>query len=572
MRARNVKRLISFMAASVMIAGVFTGCTSNNPPSNTSNGNTNTQTQTKTEGSTEKQATPTVAGMEGWQPFGSKVTITVPVYDRSKEGYPAVDNNYWTKWVQENFGDKWNVDVKYVAIPRSDVMTKYSLLIAAGDTPTILMEYDYPKVTQWANDGAMAVINLDEFAQVAPNYYQKMVDNNQLDYTQVNGKTFFVLSERPYYDAGYTFVTLVRKDWLDQVGLGVPKTYGEFTKAMDAIMAAGLTDQPLGMRLPGNAYVANFGFRDYPVDPEEWAMHSSLGTASLPWGPTKNLLKRQNAEFNKGYYSKEYDLDADGNQEKADFINGKTFQYGGYMGANVDWLTAFYENNPGAELAVASSYAVVEPGVVEHPQNRADNPFGMIVGFSSAATKEQLQAAWMYMEWMSQPEVLFTLENGIEGVTYTVDANGIPVVDGAYRGEEMLNHNNNIDMTCIVHASKVLPSIEDSIKVITPQGIPQDLYDQLLAAYRETRQIADNGWAYTDPIYAVALESESEYNATLFNLYKEYSVQLIKAKPDQFEALYAELSKKYLEAGYQEIIDERLEAYRNNQTTKLVTK
>ena len=97
-----------------------------------------------------------------WEPFAERVKITVPVYDRSKVGYPAVDNNYWTQWIQKEFGDKYNIDVQYVAIPRGDVMTKYSLLIAAGDTPTIMMEYDYPKVAQWANDGAMAEINLDD--------------------------------------------------------------------------------------------------------------------------------------------------------------------------------------------------------------------------------------------------------------------------------------------------------------------------------------------------------------------------------------------------------------------------
>ena len=99
-------------------------------------------------------------GMASWAPFEERVTITVPVYDRSKQGYPAVDDNYWTRWVQSEFGDKWNVDVKYVAIPRGDVMTKYSLLIAAEETPTIMMEYDYPKVAQWATAGAMPAIDL----------------------------------------------------------------------------------------------------------------------------------------------------------------------------------------------------------------------------------------------------------------------------------------------------------------------------------------------------------------------------------------------------------------------------
>lgn len=570
----NLKRIITVLLVSVMVLSIFSGCgkkdeTTEEATTKTDTSTDTTQTDTSTTTETPAVEETVVAGIDGWEPFAEKVTLKVPVYDRSKEGYPAVDDNYWTKWVQKEFGDKYNVEVQYVAIPRSDVMTKYNLLIAAGETPTIMMEYDYPKVTQWANDGAMQTIDLEKFKQVAPNYYQKMVDNNQLQYTDVNGETFFVLTERPYYDASYTYATFIRKDWLDQVGLSIPKSYAEYTAALDAFVAAGLTKQPLGMRLPASGYVANFAFREDPVDEAEWAMYSSLGTASLSWEPTMKLLKRQNAEFNKGYYSSEYDLDLDGNQEKADFINGVTYSYGGYMGSNVDWLTAFYEKNPDAELAVASAYSVVEPGVVEHPINRADNPFGMIVGFSSLATEDELKAAWMYMEWIGQEDVLYTLENGIEGVTYTLDANGLPVVNGDYRGEEMLNHNNNIDMTCVFHASKVIGTAEESIKAIAPQGLPQDFTQQLTDAYRETREIADNGWAYTDPIFAVALESESEYNSSLLSLYKEYSVQLVKCKPEEFDALYADLSQKYLDAGYQEILDERLDAYNNDQTTKL---
>ena len=36
-----------------------------------------------------------------WEPFAERVKITVPVYDRSKAGYPAVDDNYWTQWIQK---------------------------------------------------------------------------------------------------------------------------------------------------------------------------------------------------------------------------------------------------------------------------------------------------------------------------------------------------------------------------------------------------------------------------------------------------------------------------------------
>jgi putative aldouronate transport system substrate-binding protein len=138
---------------------------------------------------------------------------------------------------------------------------------------------------------------------------------------------------------------------------------------------------------------------------------------------------------------------------------------------------------------------------------------------------------------------------------------------GDYTGEEMLNHNMNIDMTCIVHAIKVIGTIEDSIKAITPQGLPQDFYQAILDNYNALVGISKYG--YTDPIFATTIASESEYSATLLSLYQEYLVQLTKCDPAEFDTLYAELSQKYLDAGYQTIIDERLAAYEAGLTTKL---
>lgn len=574
---KNFKKVTAFAIVSAMVMGSLAGCGGSNTNPTTTAATTASNNETTASSSSETTAAQgtTAAGMEGWEAFANTVHITVPVYDRSKEGYPAVDDNYWTKWVQSEFGDKYNIEVQYVAIPRTDVMTKYSMLIAGDQTPTILMEYDYPKVAEWANDGAMQTIDLDAFAQVAPTYYNKMVENDQLAYTDINGETYFVLSERPYYNTPYTYATFVRMDWLKQVGYDhVPENYAEYTDALTKIMEAGLCDHPGSNELAfsalqTDAYSRNFPFRDYPIDEKEWVQHSSLGTASLSWEPTYKYLKRGNAEFNAGFLNPEFDLVLYDTDIKADFINGKVFQYGGYMSANVDWLTAFYENNPDGELAIASNYVRTEEGVVDYSTLRADNPFGMIVGFSSLATEDELKAAWMYMEWMSQEDVLYTMENGVEGVTYTLDENGLPVVDGDYRGEEMLNHNCNIDMTCIVHASKVTGTIEQSIAAISPQGLPQDFTQDLIDNYYELVKIANNGWAYSDPIFATTIDAESEYTASLLSLFQEYYVALVKCAPDQFDALYEDYKQRYLNAGYQEIIDERLAAYEAGQTTVL---
>ena len=44
----------------------------------------------------------------------------------------------------------------------------------------------------------------------------------------------------------------------------------------------------------------------------------------------------------------------------------------------------------------------------------------------------------MFLDWMIQPENLFYLQNGVEGETYTLDADGLAILDSEYSGEAKL--------------------------------------------------------------------------------------------------------------------------------------
>ena len=554
---KSYLRKVALAMTLTLTVGTLSGCTSKDE-NTSSSGNlktteaaqkdSNAGSQGNKDSNAESQDNKeAVAGIDGWTTFDKNVTLTIPVYDRGAEGIDPVDSNDLTKWVQENFGDKYNITVKYEPITRTDVMTSYALLAAADDLPTILMEYDYPKVTQWANDGYMNPYSLEDFAQVAPTYYERMVELNQIQYSTVNDDTYFVLAERPYYNTPYTFCTFVRMDWLKQVGIDqVPQSYQEYCDAMDAIIAAGIAEYPAGGSMVTAAYVANFGFREFPVNEEEWAMHSSLGTASLTWDPTYKLIKRANAEYNAGYTDPEFYI-TDGETAKANFINGKTYSYGGYMSASVDWLNSFYATNPDAELAIASNYGGVDGADMKYPQVRSDNPYGMTIGFSSSATEDELKAAWMYLEWCTQPDILNQLQHN-----------------------EWNNFNNSKDYWCVTIESVKMDTIEESIASIAPQGLPQDFTQELIDNYYELQAIAGEGHAYTDPAFGVTIEAEAEFNETLLNLYIEYYDKLVMCDPAKFDSIYEECSKSYLNAGYQDIIDARLEAFTAGKSTKLL--
>ena len=65
----------------------------------------------------------------------------------------------------------------------------------------------------------------------------------------------------------------------------------------------------------------------------------------------------------------------------------------------------------------------------------------MIVGFSNTASDDELKAAWMYMEWLSQPENLYTFQWGIEGENYNLDEDGNPVTVSDYNGDYKQGYN-----------------------------------------------------------------------------------------------------------------------------------
>ena len=83
---------------------------------------------------------PSAGSSNDGTPAQPKATITVSMYDRGNipPEVGTVDNNLWTKWVNENSG----VNVQFVPVPRSNSVEKFNALLAAGEAPNLILEYD----------------------------------------------------------------------------------------------------------------------------------------------------------------------------------------------------------------------------------------------------------------------------------------------------------------------------------------------------------------------------------------------------------------------------------------------
>ena len=136
MKKNTLHKVMATALVGAMAMSTLTGCGSS-ADNTTADAGTKESVAESSVASTG--ASTAVAGIDGWEAFADNVTLQIPVYDRgsSGNGCSDVENNYWTNWVQENFGDKYNITVEYVGITRSDVMTDYAMLAASQSLPSV---------------------------------------------------------------------------------------------------------------------------------------------------------------------------------------------------------------------------------------------------------------------------------------------------------------------------------------------------------------------------------------------------------------------------------------------------
>ena len=554
MKKNVIQKMFATALVGVMAMGALTGC--GGKDSSNSGG-----------------SSPDIAGIEGFTPFEKRVTLNIPVYQRAvPNGAADAGSNYWTDWIQKEFGDKYNIEVNFKdwVIPRGEENSMYANWASVKNLPTVCFEYDYPDLTLYQSEGYLAEYDVDWFKHIAPTYWAAMEENGLDEFTKINGKNVLLIGTRPYGQTNYQFVTFYRKDWVEKAGYtSYPTDPDELLKLYAKIKELGLSKDKNGYilggtKIEGNGVDQNYAYRTYPQDKELWATTGDYDVPALPTDAQKKLLQWNNKLFNLGYINKEYNTR---NSEEAinDFVGGMCFTYSCYSTNTIQTLDQFYEKNPGAKLGI-----VVNPGPTTYSDGtttgfRPNSIFGQYIGFSVNATEYEKMAFAMYLEWMSQPDVLFTLQWGEEGVNFKYeDGNPVSIPVDQQPADKVTGHNSNVDMWCLVTATASLGSVEKDMKAITPLGYPDSdqFLKDIMANYEGQLACYNAGMASPDCAFTVSIAANDEYKNTLYTTYATLRDKIVKGSTADFEKNYEAARKEYLDAGYQKIMDEKREAFK----------
>ncbi|MEF2245937.1 extracellular solute-binding protein [Paenibacillus sp. IITD108] len=398
---------LSAVCALLVMGVLLAACSSNsnNTPSNTEPGSTSS---TQPKSTDDSQAT---------EKPKEKQNISVTVYDRGNvpktEG--TVEENRWTKWINENGPH----NVKFVAVPRWESREKLNVLFASSSAPDVIFEVA-PHIKNPIYEQKQ-MMPIDGLIESSSTEYKKLLEEYPV-LKKVGLKADGKLYEfARLNEVAPIHTLLIRQDWLEKLNLKVPATTEELYEVAKAFAEQDPDDN--GQKdTYGIALSFQSGFViDQIFQATRWVVED--GKLTRNWENFKEMSEFKKKLFEEGIVDRDYLNDNNGAKAKQDFINGKL----GIYPLQINWIS--FVNNELASLKKNDPNAKVVP--IAYPESPAGkfnpaftNPV-QATAFVNAQAKHP-EAVMDYIDFLVKPETARTLKYGNEGEHWNLNANGCP--------------------------------------------------------------------------------------------------------------------------------------------------
>ncbi|CAM3813181.1 extracellular solute-binding protein [Marinicrinis lubricantis] len=535
------KKAAAMLLTTLLFGSVIAGCSNNTKDSATEN-RTSESVQT------------------GNYPMETDQTLTYwAALPKSLTGVKSEHSEvpFYQEW-QKRTG----VQVEFTAPPANQVEESFNVMLASGELPDVI-EYNFlgfPGGPEKAiEDGYILELN-DLIDQYAPNYKKYLQEHPEIDkMVKTDDGSYYAFPTIREDDSQVTFQgPLIRKDWLDELGLPVPETIDEWETALRAFKEKKGAAAPISFiskprvlnELGNGAFVGAFGVtRDFYLEDGE-----------VKFGPAEPGYKDFLALFRDWYAEGLLDKDiatVDSKVLDANIASGETGATWGLTGGGIGkWDPLLKEQNPNASI-VAAPYPVLEKGTMPKFGQR---DYAYSPGYMAAisGTTEHAELAVRMLDYAYSEEGHMFFNFGIEGVSYEM-------VDGYPKYTDLLMNNPD----------KLAPAQAMSLYIRGNTGGPfvidKRVTEQYLSMPEQREAVAI--WQKTDmtkhqlPLVTPTPEESAEFArimADVNTLVDEMTLKIILgAEPlDAFDSYVEKLKSVKLDRAI-EIKEAALERYNN---------
>ena len=485
--------------------------------------------------------------------------ITVEIFDRGSDGGRSLaHDNAWTDWIKEKVKKDLDIDVTFVPVGRWSETVDIVNLLASGDAPDLCYTYNTGMINNFRDQGG--ILNLAPYIDSHLPDMKKLLGADpamqaDLIYRDSDPATGAVYSIPSYVVRLAQRNTFIRKDWLDKLGLPLPRTTQEFHDALAAFRDRdpgnlGRNLIPYGQDSDARWGLANLIYSYFNLnasDRDRWITGFSDRPITLPG--YKEGVRVANQWYNEGLIYRDFPL-----VTVAD--NYHNLLKTGYIGAfsgnwDLPWRTDYKINEelainvPGAEFVPVDPFQSSD-GVTW--KSISDKPGLRIFVPSSSKNPE---AALRYLNWLCKFENFNYLQIGIEGVNHEM-VNGVPRILTTPAGHPWFqNSQYNIDMTIPMNGIELLDA--DKNARVTALGYGDTPAEKIVNAFNLATV---NGRVWV-PVYQAVTTKDGLYSQTLVDKADAMLSQSIIARPQDFDRVWDDAMRDYLSSGAQEVMDER---------------
>jgi putative aldouronate transport system substrate-binding protein len=486
------------------------------------------------------------------------------MYDRGNmpASYGTPIDNQWTRYVVDNFAKPRNIDLTYIAVPRTQDTDKINVMMASKSAPDIIFNYNMAQFYTFATQGGLHDLG-PLLSNNAPDL-QRIWGEEVLQYGRVQGHQYAIFAQRTWLPNS---VSYIRKDWLDKIGFKLGTYNGHYAISTDDLFDVFTKFKSQNVNGRGAANIFPWGvygnlslaiqspfadIRSAFYDKDTLTEEVLATQPAFLWPGAKEGFRYMNKLYNAGLMDPDFALQKDDQTFTARVTTGQIGFWTNTDGRGLgsappdNYVFALYQNEPNAEVV---SVQLINSKTGKPAYRYRYSPTGMTIMVPSfSKVPEQ---ALQYLNWLAIPENDFVLRYGFEGEHYKM-VDGVPEpIDIDYNNKTRLSLG---DLGIMYNGD---PSVERDLAT----RIKNTAERQKLLV-KEYYDIGIEN-SYVSYVHVQPIESENKYSSNLLAKGDEILVQSIMAKPENFDAVYDRLVAEYLAIGGQEIIDEKTKAYRN---------
>lgn len=412
-------------------------CSGNDTKTPTTNTNNNVEKQqTNKDGATDKETEKPDEKQE-------VVTIKVSIWERGNapEGQKITDT-IMSRWINEQM-EPLGVKVEFVPLPRSEESAKLSAWMASGTAPDVVLSYDVNTFLKYASQGGLAPLD-DAIAK----YGQDLMVHNKeaMEAVGTYNDTRYAVMARKASIGGPTMS--IRQDWLDKLELDMPTTLDELYEVFKAFKEqdpGGVgKDKVIPYSIPaigqgssafmyGTTFGAGMG-NEGPANQIYFATGKVVdgefkSGVVLPEG--REHFRFMNKLYKEGLIPKEFITDVNSQKHNENVLSG----YVGFMDAN---MQAYGFNEKMVEALPEVNWVTMPPLIAPDGSQtfNAGSPFGMFIMVPKTSA-DKADAVVKYLNWMSDPDVIVTLNDGFENEHYKMESGIRLIIDQDKKKDEI---------------------------------------------------------------------------------------------------------------------------------------